>query len=140
MFPANKAVDSKKNARDRNVNVNSANARNKAEVAAKNVAAANKADDKPGYLGKKKRRELPPAALLSIDHLNYRRSAFTGLLAIQLSKSKRAKRRLGRAPVLTHENLLVLRGENQKAIKSFDTDYAAFVSEVSRDRPSRFPR
>jgi hypothetical protein len=51
MFPANTAVDSKKNARDRNVNVNSANARNK-EVAAKNVAAANKADDKPGYLGK----------------------------------------------------------------------------------------
>jgi hypothetical protein len=53
MFPANKAVDNKKNARDRNVNVNSANAKNKAEVAAKNVVAANRADDKPGYLEKK---------------------------------------------------------------------------------------
>jgi hypothetical protein len=48
MLPANKAVDNKKNARDRNVNVNSANAKNKAEVAAKNVVAANRADDKPG--------------------------------------------------------------------------------------------
>ena len=52
MFPTNKVVDNKKNARDRNVNVNSANARNKAEVAAKNVVAANRPDDKPGYLGK----------------------------------------------------------------------------------------
>lgn len=73
MLPANKAVDNKKNARDRNVNVNSANARNKAGVAVKNVVAANRADDKPGHLSKKKRRELPPAASLSIDHLNYRR-------------------------------------------------------------------
>jgi hypothetical protein len=41
------------NARDRNENVNSGNARNKAAVVAKNVVAANKvvaskADDKPG--------------------------------------------------------------------------------------------
>ena len=60
MFPANKAVDNK-NARDRNVNVNSGNARNKAAVAAKNVVAANKADDKPGYLGKRSGGSyLPP--------------------------------------------------------------------------------
>jgi hypothetical protein len=61
MFPANKAVDNKKNARDRNVNVNSANARNKAE------GAANKADDKPGYLGKRSGGScLPPLCFLSI--------------------------------------------------------------------------
>jgi hypothetical protein len=67
MLPANKAVDNKKNARDRNVNVNSANARNKAEVAAKNVVAANKADDKPSYLGKRSGgRQLPPLFFLSI--------------------------------------------------------------------------
>ena len=78
MFPANKAVNNKKNARDRNVNVNSANARNKAEVAAKNVVAANRADDKLGYPRKKKRRELPPAAFLSVDHVNYRRYRFHG--------------------------------------------------------------
>jgi hypothetical protein len=52
MLPANKAVDNKKNARDRNVNVNSANARNKAGVAVKNVVAVNRADDKLGYLAK----------------------------------------------------------------------------------------
>jgi hypothetical protein len=46
-------VDNRKNARERNVNANSATARNKAEVAAKNVVAASKADDKPGYLGEK---------------------------------------------------------------------------------------
>jgi hypothetical protein len=67
MFPANKAVDNKKNARNRNVNVNSANARNKAEVAAKNVAAANRADDKPGFLGKRSGGScLPPLLFLSI--------------------------------------------------------------------------
>jgi hypothetical protein len=67
MLPANKAVDNKKNARDRNVNVNSANARNKAEVAAKNVVAANRADDKPGYLGKRSGGScLPPLCFLSI--------------------------------------------------------------------------
>ena len=53
MLPANRAVNNKKNARDRNVNVNSANARDKAGVAAKNVVAANRADDKPGYVGKR---------------------------------------------------------------------------------------
>jgi len=51
MCPVNKAVDNRKNARDRNASVNSANARNKVVVAAKNVVIANKADDKPGYLG-----------------------------------------------------------------------------------------
>ena len=67
MFPANKAVDNKKNARDRNGNVNSANARNKAEVAAKNVVAAKKADAKPGYLGKRSGGScLPPLFFLSI--------------------------------------------------------------------------
>ena len=69
MLPANKAVNNRKNARDRSVNVNSANARNKAAgVAAKSVAAANKADDKPGYVAKK-RRELAPAALLGCRSL-----------------------------------------------------------------------
>jgi hypothetical protein len=67
MFPANKAVDNKKNARNRNVNVNSANARNKAEVAAKKAVAANRADDKPGYLGKRSGGScLPPLFFLSI--------------------------------------------------------------------------
>jgi hypothetical protein len=67
MLPAKKAVDNKKNARDRNVNVNSANARNKAEVAGRNVVAANKADDKPGYLGKRGGGScLPPLCFLSI--------------------------------------------------------------------------
>ena len=47
-----KVVNNRKNARDRNVNANSANARNKAVVAAKNVVAVNKAvvskaDDRP---------------------------------------------------------------------------------------------
>jgi hypothetical protein len=61
MLQANKAVDNKKNARDRNVNVNSANVRNKAGVAVKNVVAANRADDKPGYLGKRSGGScLPP--------------------------------------------------------------------------------
>ena len=79
MFPANKAVDNKKNARDRNVNVNSANARNKAEVAAKNVVAANRADDKAWLSRKKKRRELPPAVFLFVDHVNYQRDRFHGI-------------------------------------------------------------
>jgi hypothetical protein len=35
------------NARDKNENVNSGNARNKAAVAARNVVAVNKVDDKP---------------------------------------------------------------------------------------------
>lgn len=55
MHPASKAADNKKNARDRNVNANSANARKKAVVAAKNVVAVNmavasKADDKPSVV------------------------------------------------------------------------------------------
>jgi hypothetical protein len=67
MLQANKAVDNKKNARDRNVNVNSANVRNKAGVAVKNVVAANRADDKPGYLGKRSGGScLPPLFFLSI--------------------------------------------------------------------------
>jgi hypothetical protein len=67
MLPASKAVDNKKNARDRNVNVNSANARNKAGVAVKNVVAANRADDKPGHLSKKSGGScLPPLRFLSI--------------------------------------------------------------------------
>jgi hypothetical protein len=78
MFPANRAVDNKKNARDRNVNVNSANARNKAEVAAKNVVAANRADDKPGYLGKRSGGScLPPLFFLSITWITDG-TAFTG--------------------------------------------------------------
>jgi hypothetical protein len=52
MFPANKAGDNKRNARDRNANASSVNVRNKEAVAAKNVVAVNRADDKPGYLGK----------------------------------------------------------------------------------------
>lgn len=51
------------NARDKNENVNSGNARNKAAVAAKNVVAVNKVDDKPDRLGLK-RREATPAVLL----------------------------------------------------------------------------
>jgi hypothetical protein len=67
MFPANKAVGNKKNARDRNANVNSANGRSKAEVAARNAVAANRADDKPGYLGKRSGGScLPPLCFLSI--------------------------------------------------------------------------
>jgi hypothetical protein len=67
MFPANKAVDNRKNARDRNVSVNSANARNKAEVAAKNVVAANRADDKLGHLEKRSGGScLPPLFFVSI--------------------------------------------------------------------------
>jgi hypothetical protein len=50
MFPANKAVDNKKNARDRNASANSVNVRNKAAVAARNVVAASKATDKPGCI------------------------------------------------------------------------------------------
>jgi hypothetical protein len=41
------------NARDKNENVNSGNARNKAAVAAKNVVAVNKVDDKPDRMGSK---------------------------------------------------------------------------------------
>jgi hypothetical protein len=68
MFPASKAVGNKKSARDRNVNVNSANARSKAEVAARNVVAANRADDKPGYLGRRSGGScLPPLCFLSIS-------------------------------------------------------------------------
>lgn len=67
MLQANKAVDNKKNARDRNVNVNSVNVRNKAGVAVKNVVAANRADDKLGYLGKRSGGScLPPLFFLSI--------------------------------------------------------------------------
>lgn len=51
------------NARDKNENVNSGNARNKAAAAAKNVVAVNKVDDKPDRLGLK-RREATPAVLL----------------------------------------------------------------------------
>jgi hypothetical protein len=53
MFPANKADDNKKNARDRNASASSVNVRNKEAVAAKNVVAVNRAEDKPGYLGKR---------------------------------------------------------------------------------------
>ena len=63
VLPDNK-VASSKIARNRNVNANSVSAKNK--VANRAVVAANrvvsKADDKPGYL-EKKRREATPAAL-----------------------------------------------------------------------------
>jgi hypothetical protein len=68
MRPANKAVGNKKNARDRNVNVNSANARNKAEVAAKNVDAVKKADGKPGYLEREGGGRRLPLLSLSVHH------------------------------------------------------------------------
>jgi hypothetical protein len=67
MFPANKAGDNKKNARDRNASASSVNVRNKEAVAAKNVVAVNRADDKPGYLGKRSGGScLPPLFFLSI--------------------------------------------------------------------------
>ena len=52
LLPGSKAANNREIARDRNVNANSANARNKAVVAAKNVVAVNKvvvskADDRP---------------------------------------------------------------------------------------------
>jgi hypothetical protein len=50
VLPGNTVADNRKNARDRNVNANSANARNTAGVGTKNVVAASKAD-KPAYLG-----------------------------------------------------------------------------------------
>jgi hypothetical protein len=64
MFPANKAGDNKKNARDRNASASSVNVRNKEAVAAKNVVAVNRADDKPGCISINKRREATPAVLL----------------------------------------------------------------------------
>jgi hypothetical protein len=67
MFPANKAGDNKKNARDRNASASSVNVRNKEAVAARNVVAVNRADDKPGYLGKRSGGScLPPLFFLSI--------------------------------------------------------------------------
>jgi hypothetical protein len=67
MFPTNKAGDNKKNARDRNASASSVNVRNKEAVAAKNVVAVNRADDKPGYLGKRSGGScLPPLFFLSI--------------------------------------------------------------------------
>jgi hypothetical protein len=48
--PGHKAVDNKKNARDRNASANSVNVRSKAAVAARNVVAASKATDKPGCI------------------------------------------------------------------------------------------
>jgi hypothetical protein len=53
LLPGSKAANNREIARDRNVNASSANARNKAGVAAKNVVAVNKAvvskaDDRPG--------------------------------------------------------------------------------------------
>jgi hypothetical protein len=105
MFPANRAVDNKKNARDRNVNVNSANAKNKAEVAAKNVVAANRADDRPGYLEKGsggscsrrfsfcRSRELPMLPLSQ------------GPLAIRIKQIQTAKLRLAQGRFVTLENL-----------------------------------
>jgi hypothetical protein len=52
VLPGSKAANNREIARDRNVNANGANARNKAVVAAKNVVAVNKAvvskaDDRP---------------------------------------------------------------------------------------------
>jgi hypothetical protein len=78
MRPGRKADDNRKNARDRNVSASSANARNKAEVAAKNVVAANKADDKPGYLGKRSGGSCLPPLFFSVDHVNCRRYRFHG--------------------------------------------------------------
>lgn len=60
---------SSKIARNRNGNANSVSAKNK--VAASRAVAVNrvvsKADDKPGYL-ERKRREATPAAFLSVHH------------------------------------------------------------------------
>jgi hypothetical protein len=64
MLPDNKAASSKI-ARNRNGNANSVSGKNK--VANKAVVVnrvVSKADDKPGYL-EKKRREATPAAFLS---------------------------------------------------------------------------
>ena len=106
MLPVNKAVNNKKNARDRSVNVNSANARNKAAgVAAKNVVAANKADDKPGYVAKK-RRELPPAALLGCRSAELPMLPLSqASLAILIKQTQTAKLRLAQGRFVTLENL-----------------------------------
>jgi hypothetical protein len=66
MRPGRKVDDNTKNARDRNVNANSANAKNKAVVAAKNVGAVNKADGKPDCIGPKNGGSCLPPFCLSI--------------------------------------------------------------------------
>jgi hypothetical protein len=64
MFPANKAVDNKKNARDRNASASSVNVRNKAAVAARNVVAVSKAADRRGCIRLiSGGRRLPPFLL-----------------------------------------------------------------------------
>ena len=50
VLPGNKAADNRTNVKDRNVSANSASARVRVKVAARNVAAASRADDKPSYL------------------------------------------------------------------------------------------
>lgn len=74
MLPGNKAANNRKNARDRNVNANSAGAKNKVaanRAVAISRAAANrpvsKANDKPGYLRKESSGRRTPAAL-SVQH------------------------------------------------------------------------
>jgi hypothetical protein len=60
------------NARDKNENVNSGNARNKAAVAARNVVAVNKVDDKPDRMELRNGgRRLPPFCS-SVASYNYR--------------------------------------------------------------------
>ena len=48
VIPGNKAADNRKNVKNRNVNANSANARDRVG-AVKSAAAASRADDKPVY-------------------------------------------------------------------------------------------
>jgi hypothetical protein len=64
MILANKAVDNRKNARDRNASASSVNVKNKAAVAARNVVAVSKAADKPGCIRLiSGGRRLPPFLL-----------------------------------------------------------------------------
>ena len=65
MLQGNKAANKRKSARNRNVNANSANARNKGE------AAANKVDDKPDCIGLKNGgRRLPPFCFSVVSYNN----------------------------------------------------------------------
>jgi hypothetical protein len=61
VVPGNKAANNRKNAKNRNVNANSANARNKAGVVARSAVAVSQADDKPDILEQEAAgAELPP--------------------------------------------------------------------------------
>lgn len=89
-IPGNRAANNSKNARDRNVNANSASAKNK--VAASRAVAVNrvvsKADDKPGYLEKESGgRRLPPLFFVC-EPLQSRATTLRGLLTIVLRNVK----------------------------------------------------